>query len=172
MPVTIGSVEKHSKADRAGLTAGDEILTVNCHAINDVLDYRFYTMDSRLEIKYLRCGKEKTVKIRKQEYEELGLDFETYLMDEQKSCKNKCIFCFIDQLPKGMRDTLYFKDDDSRLSFLFGNYITMTNLTDADVQRILDMHISPVNISVHTTNPELRCKMMNNRFAGDCLKYL
>lgn len=99
----------------------------------------------------------------KSEYEEIGLEFETYLMDEQKSCRNKCIFCFIDQLPKGMRESLYFKDDDSRLSFLFGNYITLTNLTQHEIDRIIKMHISPINVSVHTTNPQLRCKMMHNR---------
>ena len=108
----------------------------------------------------------------KGEYEEIGLEFETYLMDKQHSCRNKCIFCFIDQLPKGMRESLYFKDDDSRLSFLFGNYITLTNITEHEIERIIKMHISPINVSVHTTNPELRCKMMNNRFAGDTLKYL
>ena len=102
----------------------------------------------------------------------MGLGFDTYLMDEQRSCKNKCVFCFIDQLPKGMRESLYFKDDDSRLSFLFGNYITLTNITEHEIERIIKLHISPVNISVHTTNPELRCKMMNNRFAGDALSVL
>jgi putative radical SAM enzyme (TIGR03279 family) len=113
-----------------------------------------------------------TVKVRKPEYEELGLEFDTYLMDKEKSCRNQCIFCFIDQLPKGMRESLYFKDDDSRLSFLFGNYVTLTNLTEHEISRIIKMHISPINVSVHTTNPELRVKMMNNRFAGDALKIL
>ena len=110
--------------------------------------------------------------IRKGEYEEIGLEFETYLMDKQHSCRNKCIFCFIDQLPKGMRKSLYFKDDDSRLSFLFGNYVTLTNLTQHEIDRIIKMHISPINVSVHTTNPDLRVKMMNNRFAGEVLSVL
>ena len=113
--------------------------------------------------------KQKVFKIKKSEDSELGLTFDSYLMDAQHSCKNKCIFCFIDQLPSGMRDTLYFKDDDSRLSFLFGNYITLTNLTEHEVERIIKMHISPINISVHTTNPELRVKMMNNKNAGKAL---
>ena len=119
-----------------------------------------------------RKGQVHTVKVRKPEYEELGLEFDTYLMDKEKSCRNQCIFCFIDQLPKGMRESLYFKDDDSRLSFLFGNYVTLTNLTEHEISRIIKMHISPINVSVHTTNPELRVKMMNNRFAGDALKIL
>lgn len=173
MAVTIGGVERRSKADKAGLRPGDQILTVNGHPVNDVLDYRFYTTDSRLLIEIRHPdGKEKNVRIRKREYEELGLDFETYLMDRQHSCKNKCVFCFIDQLPGGMRESLYFKDDDARLSFLFGNYITLTNLCDADIDRIIAMHISPVNVSVHTTNPELRVRMMKNPHAGESLKYL
>ena len=113
-----------------------------------------------------------TVKVRKPEYEELGLEFDSYLMDKERSCRNKCVFCFIDQLPKGMRESLYFKDDDSRLSFLFGNYVTLTNLTEHEISRIIKMHISPINVSVHTTNPELRVKMMGNRFAGDSLSIL
>ncbi len=172
MSVKVGFVQKGSKAYKAGINAGDLLIRINGHTINDVLDYRFYTIDTKLEIEILRNDKIKRVKIKKSEYDELGLDFDTYLMDKQRSCKNKCVFCFIDQLPPNMRESLYFKDDDSRLSFLFGNYITLTNLTDEDVQRIIDMHISPVNVSVHTMNPELRCKMMNNRFAGESLDYL
>lgn len=138
-----------------------------------MLDYNFFQQNEKIKLKIINGkGKIKTKRIKKQENEDLGLQFETYLMDKQHSCKNKCIFCFIDQLPKGMRDSLYFKDDDSRLSFLFGNYITLTNITEHEVDRIIKMHISPVNVSVHTTNPELRVKMMKNRFAGDCLNIL
>lgn len=170
MAVEICDVEKRSPAKRAGIRKGDILLSINSNEIVDVLDYRFYQGDTELEVKIGRKGgKEKTFKIKKDEFEELGLIFDSYLMDCQHSCKNKCIFCFIDQLPKGLRETLYFKDDDSRLSFLFGNYITLTNLTEHEISRIIKMHISPVNISVHTTNPELRCKMMNNRFAGEAL---
>ena len=173
MAVTIKDVERRSVADKKGIGAGDVLLSINGNEIVDVLDYRFYQVNSRLELLIRKPdGKEKTVKIRKQEYEELGLEFDSYLMDKEHSCRNKCVFCFIDQLPKGMRDTLYFKDDDSRLSFLFGNYITLTNLTEHEISRIIKMHISPINVSVHTTNPELRCKMMNNRFAGESLDAL
>lgn len=170
MAVEILSVEKRSPAKRAGIRKGDTLISINSNEVVDVLDYRFYEGDTELELKIKRKnGKERTFLIEKDEYEELGLVFDNYLMDCQHSCKNKCIFCFIDQLPVGLRDTLYFKDDDSRLSFLFGNYITLTNLTEHEISRIIKMHISPVNISVHTTNPELRCKMMNNRFAGEAL---
>ena len=161
---------KGSPAWRAGIRAEDTLVSINENEIVDVLDYRFYEGEERLTLTYInKKGKQKTVRIRKNEEDELGLIFDSYLMDAQHSCHNKCIFCFIDQMPKGMRGTLYFKDDDSRLSFLFGNYITLTNLTEHEISRIIKMHISPVNISVHTTNPELRCKMMNNRFAGETL---
>ncbi|MGN0452970.1 MAG: DUF512 domain-containing protein [Ruminococcus sp.] len=169
MAVIIDSVSEGSSAYRAGIKAGDTLLKINGFDIVDVLDYRFCQVERDLDVEYISSEETKTVHIRKSEYEELGLEFATYLMDKEHSCRNKCIFCFIDQLPKGMRESLYFKDDDSRLSFLFGNYITLTNLTDHEVERIIRMHISPVNISVHTTNPELRCKMMNNRFAGQSL---
>lgn len=173
MAVTIKDVYRNSYAYRAGCEAGDTLLSINGNDIVDVLDYRFYQLNSDLELKIRdRKGQVHTVKVRKPEYEELGLEFDTYLMDKEKSCRNKCIFCFIDQLPKGMRESLYFKDDDSRLSFLFGNYVTLTNLTEHEISRIIKMHISPINVSVHTTNPELRVKMMNNRFAGDALKIL
>ncbi len=172
MAVTIASVETGSPAARARLRAGDTLVSINARDIEDVLDYRFYMPDAKLKLVIERDGKRKTVRVRKAEFEELGLEFDTYLMDKQRSCRNNCIFCFIDQLPKGMRESLYFKDDDSRLSFLFGNYITLTNLTEHEISRIIEMHISPINISVHTTNPELRCKMMNNRFAGECLDIL
>ena len=173
MAVTIKDVYRNSYAYRAGCEAGDTLLSINGNDIVDVLDYRFYQLNSDLELKIRdRKGQVHTVKVRKPEYEELGLEFDTYLMDKEKSCRNQCIFCFIDQLPKGMRESLYFKDDDSRLSFLFGNYVTLTNLTEHEISRIIKMHISPINVSVHTTNPELRVKMMNNRFAGDALKIL
>ena len=169
MAVKISGVERKSPAAKKRIKAGDILLKIGGNDIVDVLDYRFYQGETELTLTILRGKKEKVIKIKKPEDTELGLVFDSYLMDAQHSCKNKCIFCFIDQLPKGMRDTLYFKDDDSRLSFLFGNYITLTNLTEHEVERIIKMHISPVNISVHTTNPELRCKMMNNRFAGEAL---
>lgn len=172
MAVPIDGVTPGSPAARAKIAAGDTLVAINGRPIEDVLDYRFYIPDTRLKLTILSGGKQCTVRLKKAEFEEIGLEFSTYLMDEQHSCRNKCIFCFIDQLPPGMRDTLYFKDDDSRLSFLFGNYITLTNLTEHEVSRIIEMHISPINISVHTTNPELRCRMMHNRFAGDCLSIL
>ena len=173
MSVKIKSVNPNSKADKANILPEEILVSINDNAIIDVLDYRFYQTVREAELLIENTsGSQRTVHIKKGEYEVLGLEFETYLMDKQHSCKNKCIFCFIDQLPKGMRKSLYFKDDDSRLSFLFGNYITLTNLSQHEIERIIKMHISPINISVHTTNPELRCKMMNNRFAGKALEVL
>ena len=172
MAVAISSIELGSPAHKAGILENSKLISINHNEIFDVLDYRFYQNEKRLKLKIENNGKVKTYRIKKDEYEELGLVFDTYLMDEQRSCKNKCIFCFIDQLPSGMRKSLYFKDDDSRLSFLFGNYITLTNITEHEIERIIKLHISPINISVHTTNPELRCKMMNNRFAGDAISVL
>lgn len=170
--VKITDVIGRSRAERAGILAGDILVSINSKEINDVLDYRFYLADKELDIVIKRADEEKHVLIHKQEYDDIGLDFETPLMDKKHSCENKCIFCFIDQLPKGLRKSLYFKDDDSRLSFLHGNYITLTNLDQKDIDRIIEMHISPVNVSVHTTNPELRVKMMKNKRAGDVLSYL
>ena len=174
MSVVISEVLKSSPADKAGIIAGDKLVSINGNKIVDVLDYRFYMTDRKLKVTVLKKdGKEKTVTVRKKDdYDELGLEFDTYLMDKQRSCRNNCIFCFIDQMPKGLRETLYFKDDDARMSFLYGNYITLTNLSEHDIKRTIDMKISPVNVSVHTTNPELRSKMMNNRFAGEALKTL
>ena len=173
MAVKIFDVNQNSPAARAGVQKGETLLSINTNEIADVLDYRFYQVNRELELEIQSAdGNVRKVNVHKGEYEELGLEFETYLIDKQHSCRNKCIFCFIDQLPKGLRKSLYFKDDDSRLSFLFGNYITLTNITEHEIKRIIKMHISPINVSVHTTNPELRCKMMNNRFAGDTLKYL
>lgn len=173
MSVIIKSVENNSPAEKIGITSGCVLLRINSNEINDVLDYQFYIKDEKLSVDIKDTdGKFKKLRIAKSVEEDLGLQFETYLMDKQQHCKNKCIFCFIDQLPDGMRDSLYFKDDDSRLSFLFGNYITLTNLSDADVDRIIQMHISPVNISVHTMNPELRVQMMKNPKAGECLSII
>ena len=173
MAVKIFDVTTGSHADKAGIKKGETLLSINSNEIVDVLDYRFYQVNRKLTLEVADEDQNvRTIEMTKGEYEEIGLEFETYLMDKQHSCRNKCIFCFIDQLPKGMRESLYFKDDDSRLSFLFGNYITLTNITEHEIDRIIKMHISPINVSVHTTNPELRCKMMNNRFAGDTLKYL
>ncbi len=173
MAVKITGIEKGSLASFKKINAGDMLIKINGNEIRDVLDYQFYIKDTKLVLLLKEeSGKSKIIVIRKEEYEDIGLEFETYLMDKQRHCKNKCIFCFIDQLPEGLRESLYFKDDDSRLSFLFGNYITLTNLTDEEAERIIEMHISPVNISVQTMNPELRVKMMINPHAGESLKYL
>ncbi len=173
MSVIIKDVEKGSAAYKARIKPGDTLVSLNGNIIIDVLDYRFYQNNEKIVAEIINSkGKVKKFKIKKQEFEELGLNFDTYLMDEKRSCKNKCVFCFIDQLPKGLRDSLYFKDDDSRLSFLFGNYITLTNITEHEIERIINMHISPINISVHTTNPELRVKMMTNKNAGKALEIM
>ena len=172
MAVKITDVAKRSIAHRAGIKPGDILIRIDNEEINDVLDYRFFMTAESLTLFLSRDGKEYSADIKKDEYDDLGLEFESYLMDKQRRCRNNCIFCFIDQNPPGMRESIYFKDDDDRLSFLFGNYITLTNLTDHDVERILRMHISPINISIHTTDPELREKMMRNRFAGESLKKL
>lgn len=170
--VEITGVEKNSIAARAHILAGDILVSINGNAITDVLDYRFYITEKKLDIELDRRGETVHVAIKKDQYDDIGLEFATYLMDKKHSCKNKCVFCFIDQNPKGMREDIYFKDDDSRLSFFFGNYITLTNLTDADIDRVIKMRISPINISVHTTNPELRVKMMKNKNAGTSLRFL
>ena len=170
--VKITSVEKNSYADKAGIMPEDILLSINKNEINDVLDYRFYLTERKVTLRLRRGEREIKCVIRKGEYDDIGLEFPTPLMDEKHSCKNGCIFCFIDQNPEGLRDTLYFKDDDSRLSFIHGNYITLTNMTDADIDRIVKMRFSPINISVHTTNPELRVRMMKNKRSGEVLKYL
>lgn len=173
MAVLISGVEKNSIAFDAGIKKGDTLVSVDGHEINDLLDYGFYTKTDKLSLLIkLKKGGEELIDVEKDEDEELGLLFQSFLMDEQHSCQNDCIFCFINQLPKGLRETLYFKDDDERLSFLFGNYITLTNMSDEEIERIIEMKISPINISVHTTNEKLRCEMMHNRFAGEKLKYL
>lgn len=170
--VEISNVNVGSHADKAGIKAGDILKFIDGNEINDVLDYRFFLASSEIRLTLVRDGKEYETVIKKGEYDDIGLGFERPLMDKKHSCENKCVFCFIDQLPRGMRKTLYFKDDDSRLSFLHGNYVTLTNLHDHDVERIIKMHISPVNVSVHTTNPELRREMMHNKRAGEVLAYL
>ncbi len=170
MSFLIISVEEGSFAHNAGVRAGSSLVSVNGRPVRDVLDYRFFAYDERIELGLLLPSGEKDVKrIRKPAGADIGLEFETYLMDKPRSCANRCVFCFIDQLPKGMRDTLYFKDDDARLSFLTGNYITLTNLSRAEVDRIIEMRISPINVSIHTLNPELRVKMLGNRRAGEAL---
>ena len=170
---TIVGVEPGSIAHELSIEPGDVLLTVNGETVRDIFDYQFLVMDEfvTLEIEK-KNGDIDEIEIEKDLEDDLGISFDTDLMDEYRSCTNKCIFCFIDQMPPGMRDTLYFKDDDSRLSFLQGNYITLTNMKEADIDRIIRYRMEPINISVHTTDPKLRCKMLNNRFAGDCLRYL
>ena len=170
--VKITLVAARSHAFRAGIKEGDYLISVNSHDIHDVLDYRFYLAEKVVELRLKRSSEEYLVTINKGEYDDIGLEFDKPLMDNKHRCENKCIFCFIDQNPEGMRESIYFKDDDSRLSFLHGNYITLTNLKDSDIDRIIEMHISPVNISVHTTNPELRVKMMKNKRSGQVLDYI
>ena len=170
--VKIVSVEERSYAKKVGIRPLDNLISINGNEICDVLDYRFYLADKAVKLVLDRDGKEYSVKIKKGEYDDIGLEFETPLMDKKQSCRNGCIFCFIDQNPEGMREPIYFKDDDSRLSFIHGNYITLTNMFDKDIDRIIKMRISPVNISVHTTNPELRVKMMKNKRSGEVLSYL
>lgn len=170
--VTISGVETGSLAEKKGIQAGDVLVNINGRTIEDVLDYRFCLTEPVLRMTLRRGQKYILLTMRKQPDQDIGLVFDTYLMDKQRSCRNKCIFCFIDQLPPGLRNSLYFKDDDSRMSFLFGNYITLTNLRERDIQRIMEMRISPINVSVHTTNPQLRNRMMGNRFAGESLAAL
>lgn len=165
----IAGVAPGSIGEELELEPGDRVLSINGNEIEDVFDYEYYVdSPSLLMVVQKADGEEWELDI-ENEYEDLGITFENSLMSEYKSCCNRCIFCFIDQMPPGMRETLYFKDDDSRLSFLQGNYITLTNMKEKDIDRIIKFHLSPINISVHTTNPELRCKMLNNRFAGKAL---
>ena len=153
------------------MKAGERLVSINGHRVRDVLDYMFYAAETRIALVIENAGTERELRIEKDEYDDIGLEFESFLMDKKQSCRNKCVFCFIDQLPPGMRETLYFKDDDARLSFLQGNYVTLTNMTQEAVDRIIEMRLG-INVSVHTTNPELRCKMMQNRFAGEKLDFL
>ena len=160
-----------SIAEEMEIIPGDALLEINGHKIEDIFDYQYYTQDEDIEVLVRKpSGEEWLLEIDKGYDEDLGITFENGLMDDYRSCHNKCIFCFIDQMPKGMRDTLYFKDDDSRLSFLQGNYVTLTNMSDEDVDRIIRYNLSPINVSFQTTNPELRCRMLNNRFAGQALE--
>jgi len=169
-PIPITNVVSGSIAEEAGLEKGDLILSINGEKIIDIFDYRFLIANESILLEVQKKGGEIwEVEIEKDEYEDLGIEFENLMLDDAKSCRNKCIFCFIDQLPKGMRETLYFKDDDSRLSFFMGNYVTLTNMGSADIDRIIKYKMSPINISVHTTNPELRIFMLNNKFAGDIM---
>lgn len=169
--VKINSVIPGSPTDRCGIRSGDILEKINGHGVKDVLDYMFYAAETSVTLDIIRDDISIRFDIEKDEYDDLGLEFETFLMDSKQSCRNKCVFCFIDQMPPGMRETLYFKDDDARLSFLQGNYVTLTNLEPSDVERIVKMKLN-INVSVHTTNPELRVKMMKNRFAGEKLRYL
>ena len=167
---TIKTVHENSIAEELGITPGDILLQINAKDITDIFDYQYLVQDEYIEVLIRKPdGEEWLLEIDKEFDEDLGIEFENGLMDDYRSCHNKCIFCFIDQMPKGMRDTLYFKDDDSRLSFLQGNYVTLTNMSDEDIERVIRYHLSPINISFQTTNPELRCKMLNNRFAGKAL---
>lgn len=168
MSVKIKNVICGSVAAKAGLKAGDTIVKINGKEVNDYLDYMYLSAAEKLKIEL----SDRTVKVKNYNFEPLGAEFDTLLIDEPRSCRNKCVFCFIDQLPPNMRESCYFKDDDYRLSFLQGNYVTLTNMLDADLDRIIDYSIPRINVSVHTTNPELRCKMLNNRFAGKIMEQL
>lgn len=169
----ISQVMEGSIAFKRGVVVGEELISINDRPVEDIIDFIFLTADEhvKLEIRKLN-GEIQILNIDKEFYDEIGIEFENPIMDEAKSCRNQCAFCFIDQMPKGMRETLYFKDDDSRLSFLQGNFVTLTNVSDKDLARMIEYRISPINVSVHTTNPELRVKMLNNRFAGNIMERL
>ncbi len=171
MSTVITSIDRRSPAERAGVRTGERLVSIGGHAIEDVLDYRFFGYDRDPEL-VLEApgGSRRTVQVNKPEAEELGLNFETYLMDEPRPCSNHCLFCFVDQMAPGCRDTLYFKDDDARLSFLMGNYITLTNLSPREIQRIIDLRISPINVSVHATDPRLRSVLLGNKAGGESLE--
>ncbi len=171
MSAEIKNVIDDSPACRHGVKAGDILISVNGHKISDVLDYMYYSSERIITLVLKRESRHIILRFSKNEYDDLGLEFETFLMDKKISCCNKCVFCFIDQMPPDMRKTLYFKDDDARLSFLQGNYVTLTNLGQEDIDRIIKMKLN-INVSVHTTNPELRCLMMHNRFAGEKIGFL
>ena len=166
---TIKSVDPGSIADELGLEPGDRLLSIDGHELEDIFDYEYYIENESIMVVIAKKNGEEWELDIENDYQDLGLTFENGLMSDYKSCHNKCVFCFIDQMPKGMRETLYFKDDDSRLSFLQGNYVTLTNMKDKDIERIIKFKLAPINISVQTTNPELRCKMLHNRFAGEAL---
>ena len=170
MSTIIKSIDPNSPAELAGVQVGEQLLEINGHKIVDVLDYRFFGYDPDPVLRLATpCGHSRTLAVPKEEGRDLGLNFDTFLMDKARSCANNCIFCFVDQVPPGMRESLYFKDDDARLSFLMGNYLTLTNLSEREIQRIIDLRISPINVSVHTTDPELRVKMLHNKRAGEAI---
>lgn len=167
----VSAIVPGSIAEELGIRPGDKLLAIDGHEIEDIFDYQFYVEDEEIVLLIEKPdGEQWELEIEKEADEDLGIEFGQGLMDEYRSCYNKCIFCFIDQMPKGMRDTLYFKDDDSRLSFLQGNYVTLTNMSSHDIERIIRYRLEPINISFQTTNPELRCRMLHNRFAGEALK--
>lgn len=168
MSAKVNRVLPGSLAEKCGILPGDTIISINGKEVCDYLDYMFLSANEQLNIEL----QDRTVDLINEDYEPLGIEFDTLLIDEPRSCRNKCIFCFIDQLPPNMRESCYFKDDDYRLSFLQGNYVTLTNMSDSDLDRIIDYAIPRINVSVHTTNPELRCKMLNNRFAGKIMEQL
>jgi putative radical SAM enzyme (TIGR03279 family) len=169
----IATIENDSIAEELGIETGDLLISINGIKIQDVLDYKFLLAADYIEVEVeKKDGEIWELEIEKEDDEDLGIEFEKEIMDEARSCRNNCLFCFIDQLPEGMRKSLYFKDDDSRLSFLQGNFVTLTNMTDEDIDRIIRYRISPINVSVHTTNPELRIKMLHNKFAGNIYERL
>ncbi len=172
MSTKIQSIDRGSPAEQYGIAVGETLLSLNGHEIVDVLDYRYYGYDAVLEVALSSKGKERTVTLEKEEGEDLGLNFDTYLIDQPRPCSNHCIFCFVDQMPPDMRKSLYFKDDDARLSFLMGNYITLTNLSEREAQRIIDLHISPINISVQATEPQLRRTLLGNKNADKSMEYM
>ena len=168
MSTLITSIDRRSPAERAGVWPGERLLSINSRAVEDVLDYRFFGYDANplLELE-APDGSRRSLRVKKPEGTDLGLNFETYLMDKPRPCANHCLFCFVDQMAPGCRDTLYFKDDDARLSFLMGNYITLTNLSDREVRRIIELRISPINVSVHATDPKLRSVLLGSRAGGE-----
>jgi len=173
MYTVITSVDPGSPAERAGVRPGEKLLSIGAHPVTDVLDYRFFGYDRNPELVLETAdGRKRRLRVKKPEAVELGLNFETYLMDEPRPCSNHCLFCFVDQMAPGCRDTLYFKDDDARLSFLMGNYITLTNLSAREVQRIIDLRISPINVSVHATDPKLRSLLLGNRAGAESLEHM
>ena len=173
MSTVITAIDSGSPAEKANIRVGEKLLKLNGHEIVDVLDYRFFCYDPIVKVELMTPdGSTRTLNVRKDEGEDLGLNFDTYLMDEPRPCSNHCIFCFVDQTPPGMRDTLYFKDDDARLSFLMGNYITLTNLSEREAQRIIDLRISPINVSVQATEPQLRRTLLGNKNADKSIEYM
>ena len=173
MSTVITSIDRRSPAERAGVRTGEKLISIGGHPVEDVLDYRFFGYDGDPELVLESpAGHRRTLRVPKEEGDDLGLNFDTYLMDEPRPCSNFCLFCFVDQMAPGCRDTLYFKDDDARLSFLMGNYITLTNLSDREAQRIIDLRISPINVSVHATDPKLRCTLLGNKNGAKSLDWM